>query len=319
MRNLALFFLLFTIVVLSRFVADVPLAIWCGEGYLRDRNIAVSNTVSIGDVENLMRSFVATSSVQEGVLSQYLSPNLHPEVVVVFAERKIRSDQLSIHKNSFTNLRNLIQTEKSSLVAPFVDLSVSFDNTIINMAHTTQGKVFYVGKGSTLLQDLKTQKSALTVVSQKLEETVPDSVFSNGVADLIVVYLDSFFTDLDNKFKESDATIKNVQSFISSKTTKYVGVYIGLEYDEPHLTSKFVGSEMPVSKHEKRYFLQMSNVTATVNATVPLFRQFFGGWFWELFLVCIILVPLLTVGMFAINGIQTPIFPKSIDKKHHAK
>jgi len=302
--------LLFSIVVLSRFVADVPLAIWCGEGYLRDRNIVVSNTVSIGDVQNLMLSFVATSQ-QEGFLSQYLSPNLYPEVVVIFAERKIRSDQLSIHKNSFTNLRNLINTEKSSMVAPFVDLSVSFDNSIINMAHNTKGKVFYVGKGSTLLQDLKTQNLAFTVVSQNLEE-ISDSVFSNGVADLIIVYLDSFFSDLDNKFKESDATIKYVQSFISSRTTKYVGVYTGLEYDEPHLTTKFMGGPSGI-KHEKRFILQQVN--QTTNGTIPIFRQYFGGWFWELFLVCIILVPLLTVGMFAINGIQTPIFPKNIEKK----
>jgi hypothetical protein len=247
-----------------------------------------------------------------GFLSQYASPNLYPEVIIIFAERKIRSDQLSVHKSAFTNLRQLIQTEKSSLVAPFVDLSVSFDNSILKMIHNTEGKIFYVGKGSTLLRDLKTLNPAPTIVSKdKLEETISDSIFTNGVTDLIIVYLDSYYSDLDNKFKESDATIKYVQSFISSKTSKYVGVYTGLEYDEPHLTTKFMGAGF---QHEKRFILQMINGTSP-NGTIPIFRQFFGGWFWELFLICIILVPLLIIGVCAIDGIQTPIFPKSVDKK----
>jgi len=101
---------------------------------------------------------------------------------------------------------------------------------------------------------------------------------------------------------------------VSSKTTKYVSAYIGLDYDEPQgLTTKFAGGEPQYAVHTKRYVFQTSNSSnGTGNSSVPIFRQYFGGWFWELFLVCIILIPLLLSGVYAINGIQTPIFE---DKK----
>jgi len=320
MRNLTILSLLFAIVSLSsaRFAADVPLAIWSGAGYLTGQNIAVTNTLTPNEVGNLLDSFLS-SSEKTGVLSQYASPKSIPEVIVIFAEHKIRSDQVSTHKKSFTNLKNYLQTEESSLFAPFVDLAVSFCSFVVNMAYTTQvqtGQVFYVGKGSILLHDLSRRVPSTTILTlEKFDKIFSKStIFSDGVTDIIIVYLDSKSPSLDIKFKESDDTIKSVQSLVSSKTSKYVSAYIGLECDELQLTTKFAVSEPQYVHHSKRFNLQSNNYSNNTNGTIPIFRQYFGGWFWELFLVCIILIPLLIVGVFGINGIQTPLF-EDVKKK----
>jgi len=215
------------------------------------------------------------------------------------------------------NLKNLVKTEESSLFAPFVDLAVSFDSSVVNVAYTAHarnGQVFYVGRGSILLHDLSRRVPTTTTIPlENFENTFSkSSIFSNGVTDVIVVHLDSKSPSLDAKFKESDDTIKSVQTLVSSMTTKYVSAYIGLDYDEPQLTTKFAGGEPQYALHTKRYVFQTNSSNSTGNSTVPIFRQYFGGWFWELFLVCIILIPLLLTGVYAINGIQTPIFE---DKK----
>jgi len=320
MRNLTILSLLLAFISLSssRFTADVPLAVWSGAQYLTGQNIPISNTITPSEVEDLLDSFVSPTK-RTGQLSQYVSPKSIPEVIVIFAEHKIRSDQVSTYKKSFAHLKNLVKNEESSLFAPFVDLVVSFDSSVVNVAYSAKarnGQVFYVGRGSILLHDLSRRVPATAIIPlEKFENTFSNSaIFSNGVTDVIVVHLDSKSPSLDTKFKESDDTIKSVQTLVSSKTTKYVSAYVGLDYDEPQLTTKFAGGEPQYALHTKRYILQTngSNNTNGTNNTVPIFRQYFGGWFWELFLVSIILIPLLLSGVYAIDGIQTPIFE---DKK----
>jgi len=314
--------LLFTICS-TRFTADVPLAIFSGEGYLvGGQNVAVTNTVLLDDAENFLNMFVNPfdTTTTHGTLSQYVSPKSTPEVVVIFAEAKVRSDHLSTHKGAFTNLRNLMKTEKSSLYAPFVDLSYSFDSSIANVAYSASlqsGKVYYVGKGSTLLHDIKKRVPSTTpVTNYDLEGVLTKAgVFSNGATDLIIVHLDNKNINLDIKYKESDTIIEKVHRLISASTTKYVCTYIGLEYDEPLFTTKFADPQ-----NEKRFIFNTEQLTGngtnSSNASIPIFRQYFGGWFWELFLVSILLIPLMIMGVYAIDGIQTPLFadPKDKDK-----
>jgi len=325
MRNLAILSLLFSLFIISscRFAADVPLAVWSGEGYLTGQNIPVSNTLTPSDVEFMIDTFVSPSHSREGFLTQFVSQKSLPEVVVIFAEGKIRSNQVSTHKQSFVNLRNLLKSEKSSLFAPFVDLDVSFDNSIVNVAYNTKlnsGRVIYVGKGSILLHDLTRRVSPTLLNLEGLNAALSDSqIFSNGVADLIIVYLNSNSINIGTKLKESDTIISSVQKVVSSFTSSYVMAYIGLEYDEPQWNTKFASSSDPeAAVYNKRFILasnNISNASNGTNGTIPVFREYFGGWFWELFLVCLFLIPLLVVGVYGINGIQTPIFDAKMKKK----
>jgi len=110
------------------------------------------------------------------------------------------------------------------------------------------------------------------------------------------------------KFTETDKIISEVHNLISFHTDNYLCVYTALAYDNPEFNIDFV-TGIPVTK---RYLQRINQVpdSNTTNGTVPIFRQYFGGWFWELFLTMILLVPLLIIGTYSIDSIQTPLFEK---------
>jgi len=128
-------------------------------------------------------------------------------------------------------------------------------------------------------------------------------IFTNGVTDLIVVYL-SAVHESPAKFAETDYILGNVHTLISSQTSDYVSVYTALAYDNPDFNFDF-GSRQTVAK---RFILQSNSSSNNSNTSVPIFRQYFGGWFWELFVCMLIMIPLLVIGTYSIDSIQTPIF-----------
>jgi len=309
--------------VASRKSSDVPFAVWSGENYINAKNVGISTTISYTDVELILQSFISTTSLEGTKLSIYL-PNKQPEVLVVFVESELRSDQLSLFSQYFTNLMNLMETSSSSLFMPFVDLCVSLDSTIANIAYSTKhnsGKVIYFGKGTILLRDIKNRVSSTIISSINDMENVlknQNEIFSNGVTDLIIVHLDSRTISLEEKFSFSDSTISRVQSIVSSNTKEFIGVYTSLAYDDPELNLDFV------RVHSKRFIQAPTAQNVSINGTTSnstngttapqTFKKFFGGWFWELFLVCLVLIPLLIVGVYAINAIQTPLYESKKDK-----
>jgi len=326
MRKHITFWSFFTLFVLSssRFAADVPLAIWSGESYLSGQNIGISVPLVLNDVHSTFQSLFLSGS---GIIKNYFSPTLDPEVVVLFLEPELRSEQLSVHASSFTNLKYLLKNEKSSLFAPFVDLEFSLDNTVVSLIDTTitnEGNVFYVGESLPPFAQRGAPSRTFTDINDFKEFITKNTIiFTNSKTDLIIVYLHSDASQ--DKFKETDLDIKLVHTIISSSTTKYVALYTALSYADPHLKMDFSSS------HQKRSLSQETNSSAPVpesgipqpafnsspapspfsnqtNATIPIFRQYFGGWFWELVIVCSVLIPLLIISVFAIDSIQTPIF-----------
>jgi len=260
-----------------------------------------------------------------GILKNYISPTMDPEVVILFLEPELRSEDLSVYASSFTNLKNLLKTEKSSLYAPFVDLELSLESTVLSLVDTTvsnSGKVFHVG-GSRPSFAQSRPKTVINIADVQEIITEYSQIFTNSKTDLIIVYLSSNGASQE-KFKETDTVINLVHTIISSSTTKYVALYTALSYADPHLQMDYSSS------HLKRSLSQTGNNTApspsivpvpspfsngtntTVptngNTTIPIFRQYFGGWFWELVIVCTVLIPLLLISVFAIDSIQTPIF-----------
>jgi len=114
------------------------------------------------------------------------------------------------------------------------------------------------------------------------------------------------------KFTETDNTISEVHKLITAHTDNYLSIYSAQAYDNPEFNMEF-GTKQPQQVLMKRYLsatLQTNGTNGTngSNSTVPIFRQYFGGWFWELFLTMLVLVPLLIIGTYSIDSIQTPIF-----------
>jgi len=272
-------------------------------------------------VEDMLRSFFKSES--HSFLTQYVDTSKgSPEVVILFTEAQLRSEQLSIYASSLGQLKDLIKNSESSLSAPFVDMPSAFDNNVADIAHhaSKSGEVFYIGKGSALLHDIiRKAPTTKQMAPHDLDKTLKSNsgIFSDGVTDLIVIYL-SKTTANTEKFEETDKVIKRVNSIVSSQTQNYVCAYTALAYDNPEFNMEF-GEKTIITKRYVSYSLQSNNGTNNTNNTngtsVPIFRQYFGGWFWELFVTMLVLIPLLVTGTYAIDSIQTPLFDPKMNKK----
>jgi hypothetical protein len=321
--------LLFCVIVSSTYTYDVPLALWSGKDFIKGEHVGVSNYVTETDIEILLRSLIH-KQYNIGTLSQYVDSTYHPEVLVIFAEAQLRSEQLSTYASSLLKFREILRSAESSLQAPFVDMPTAFDIHLVNVVksvHEAQGDVFYLGKGSPLLKDiLNRDPNTIVTTVAAMENTLKknEKIFSNGKTDIIIVYL-STMTESSGKFKVTDSVISDIHGLISSQTDDYVCVYTGLAFDNPEYNVDF-GSKQTSSRKRHISSMQAGNDTApapapeispspapmkpnaTNNGTVPVFRQFFGGWFWELFVCMIVMLPFLIIGTYAIDSIQTPIF-----------
>jgi len=142
--------LLYCVIVSATYTYDVPLAVWSGRDYISGTNVGISSDVSSNDVENMLHGFIEEFEVPSCVLSPYISSSgEHPEVVVLFAEAQLRSEQLSVYGGSLSKFRNILTNAKSSLQAPFVDMSSAFDVHVMNIVRDVQavsGKIFYFEK-----------------------------------------------------------------------------------------------------------------------------------------------------------------------------
>jgi hypothetical protein len=309
--------LLSVFVVSQSYTYDVPLAVWSGKNYIKGQNVGVSDYVTASEVEDMLRSFFKGES--HSFLTQYVDTSVgSPEVVLLFAEAQLRSEQLSIYASELGQLKDLIRNSESSLSAPFVDMPSAFDINVANIAYQAKssGKVFYIGKGSVLLHDIKHKvPETIVAISEDTEHTLKrnSAIFSDGVTDFIVIYLPKT-TANSEKFKETDKTIRKVNSIVSTYTPNYVSAYTALAYDNPEFNMEF-GEKTIITKRYVSYSLQTSNGTNVTNGTVPVFRQYFGGWFWELVVTLVVLVPLLIIGTYAIDSIQTPLFDPKMKKK----
>jgi len=310
--------LLFCVIVSSTYTYDVPLALWSGKDFVKGEHVGVSNYVTSLDTEILLLSLI-TKQNNIGGLSPYVDSKYHPEVLVLFAEAQLRSDQLSTYAGSLSKFREILRSSESSLQAPFVDMPTAFDTHLINVVDTvlqTQGNIVHVGKGSPLLKDilLRDPETVVTTLAA-FENTIKksDGIFSNGKTDLIIVYL-STLSESSAKFSDSDLAISNIHGIIASKTDDYVCVYTGLAYDNPDYNVEF-GTRQPSSLKRDLASIQFGNELApapmapnSTNTTIPIFRQYFGGWFWELFICMLVMLPFLIIGTYAIDSIQTPLF-----------
>jgi hypothetical protein len=287
--------------------------VWSGNNYIKGQNVGVSDYVTASEVEDMIRTFFNRES--HSFLTQYVDTSVgSPEVVILFAEAQLRSEQLSIYSSSLGQLKELIRNSESSLSAPFVDMPTAFDVNVANIAyHAKSGKVIYMGKGTALLHDIKRRVPELIIATlEDLEHTLKRNspIFSDSVTDLIIIYLPKT-TASTEKFEETDKVIHRVHSVVSAYTPNYVCAYTALAYDNPEFNMEF-GEKTIITKRYVSYTLQdNNNGTNCTNCTAPIFRQYFGGWFWELFVTMLVMIPLLVAGTYAIDSIQTPLFEKT--------
>jgi len=290
------------------------LFLWSGESYVHAKNLGLSSGLTTADVEGLLESISSGHAVSTP-FSNVLS-TAQPEVLVIFLEPQLSLSQVVSSSAQLPALKKVMQTSTGSFYAPYVDLTEPLVSGVIQSASKipASASVIYAGKGASLLPVLKIRVPKVKAVPLNTLDKVLSSskIFNNGVTDLVIVHLEVQEEDTTEKFTRENSIIQAVHTIVSEKTSNYVAVYTALEADI-----------VEDQDYRKRVFMQYeyilddpNNGTNGTNGTITWFQMFFPGWFWEVTLILIFLIPILITGFCHLMSIQTPMFEERVKAKH---
>jgi len=286
-RNmLAIIFAIVSLALANTYAPDVPLFAWAGDSSLIEKNQQIRQTLTSNDVSQLIASMLSQTTDFRGYVKGV------PEVVVLYLEPQLRSDEVARYSSVLSGLKATIKNSAASLSSPFVTMDQQLSlSDLVSSTKKSGGAVLYFGKGS-LDQNLGEVRLVNSV-----SELKSDPIFSNGIPDLLVVQLSSEKSSTQEKLADTDAVITQVESVISEETKKSISVYTALEY---HALSSEI--ELPA---EKRFVVEYE--APSNNGTIPhVFNRWFPNWFWELLVVWVVFLVIAFVGLVALFGLQTP-------------
>jgi len=291
-------------------LSPAPVLLWSGKNYFSGQQHL--DTISHLDVEKMFQSFLGVSNIQSS-LNQYFPKQQEqeqiPEVVVVFIESKLGTNQLSQLNSeqslSFKHLKDLFRSSTSSMSIPYVISSSLLSGSLINVAselkqHSPSSQIILIkASGSEAFEDLSISHIVKSPFLS-IDYLQHNKIFKNGVTDLILVYFDS------NNFLEHDQQISSIQDIISTESN---GNYI----------SVFTADSSPHSKI-KRVFTQQETEDffgsgSMKNAMFPDdpdawddgdFPSFFPIQIFEIILTVIVMLVIAFIGIYCTYSIQTP-------------
>jgi len=278
----------------ANFVPDVPLVAWAGDSSFAGKNLQISQTLFAKDIPVLVASMLS----QNHKFDQYVTLHGEPEIVVLFLEPKLRTDEVVRFSSSLPTLSTMLKTSVSSLFSPFINMDEQFVPSLVDVASLTQkngGSILYHGEGSLL--PLLQGQVPVSVVNSILEIN-SDALLKNGVMDLLLIELHSELPTIQERLKETDQTIALVNEVIFSRTHKYISVYTALQYHTLEESLKSLPST------QKRVYSSIDQVPD--DRPHHWFNRWFPNWFWEQAIIWIIMIVISFVGIMALFGLQTP-------------
>jgi len=199
---------------------------WSNTNYFTSLGDQVPQVVSTKDVEG------AFHFSRKNMLSKYFTPNVEPEVITIFIQPGMRTDELVVLADAYKtrpdggaykNVKRMVETAKSSLVLPYVySDSISTDEkTIIGSViadvlsrKDTDAQLILASDDSTVTSWI-TARTGVSPISLKTLTDLSLSnewgVLRNGVADLIIVFLTPASEDIDaaRSISSKDDTFMN--------------------------------------------------------------------------------------------------------------
>jgi len=301
----------------------VPIILWSQNQFFTG-NQQHLDTVTKIDIQFL---FHATCSMNTEKLSshlnQYLDKNHQvPEVIVVFVEQKLSTDQLlqvsgGYQRNPstdvpFHHLKATLETAKSSLVIPYAyiqpstPLTTSLTEFLDSFNARFSSSVVIVSKSSN--SALFTQITSNIRVTIKNHEELIDflkkenTIYQNGVPDLIIVALDS------NKFVEHDETIRTIDHTVSSKTNgNSISIFTADIPKHSHVQRSHTVEELD------HFHLSVSKMgdgfltgTGVDPYNVGMFDSYFPIQIFEIICVAAIILTTVLIGSLCLFFSQTP-------------
>jgi hypothetical protein len=284
--------------------ATIPLFAWSGKQILPNQNEQILETITQEDIENSLNSLLGLGS-KKGFISNVQGA---PDAVVLFVEPKLQTDQIphfgsayatTTDGGSFSSLKSIIESSKSSLVAPYATAGTSF-SLLAPILDRVAGKVPLVlvrEEDTTLFLELSKTSDVQIISIKDLKST---NVFTSGKTSLIVVCFDKAYEAPD--FAAHAIVIANVSQLVSSATSgNFVAMYTG-DSAPSNLLWTFSDPNAAFYAQSQLWELdQTSNCTG--NCTI---HTYMTGTMLEVFMVVIALLVMLFVGICNICALQVP-------------
>lgn len=297
----------------------VPVLMWSDKQLFTKSQ--VTDTVSTEDIDFALTSLFNKNTNKASKISSVFNEDATtPEVVILFVESKLRTDQVpfiasaygSTPGGSLSHLKSSMEAAKSTLAMPYAAVSgvTLLDQTLLDLIdQTASGNVFMssVG-GSQLFSRIKQLSSVKSVELSNIMSTLQaNNAFTNGVADLVIVCFDT-----TSDFSQHDSIIADLLKSISAKGN-YVAAYTANMPSASNMIWTF-------EEHNKEEFARIVDLymdepltdgngtgnTTNPNSTHHKRINYFPGPFLEALLVVAILLTMLFTGACAIFSLQTP-------------
>jgi len=301
----------------------VPILLWSQNQFFTG-NQQHLDTVNKIDIQFL---FHATCSMNTETLSsslnKYLDKNHQlPEVIVVFVEQKMSTDQLvqvsgGYQRNPstdvpFHHLKTILEAAKSSLVIPYAYIQPSAPLTtslteFIDSFHTrfsSSAVIVSRSPNSALFAPLiskftiKTHEELINFLKEE------KTIYQNGAPDLIIVALDS------NKFAEHDETIRTIDHIVSSKTNgNSISIFTADVPKHSHVQRSHTIEELDhfhVSVSKMASGILSGTGTGVDPYNVGMFDSYFPIQIFEIICVAAIILATVLIGSLCLFFSQTP-------------
>jgi len=197
---------------------------WSNTQFFNGVNLQSVDYISASDLSRAIQR-------KDSTLNPYISSTSAPELIVVFAEPSLRTEQISVLSHSFnkqpnggalSNIKRMIETSTSSMVLPHAESqSMAFASNLISYFKQNVASVVSVGANGISVSELM--------------ENLNDkswSVLNNKQTDLIVVYFSS--PEIPHMYDESsvhtsyaadDASVASIISAIEKLGASYLAVF----------------------------------------------------------------------------------------------
>jgi len=232
-----------------------PVFMWSNTQTFTGRNIQEINVIPA----RALSKFINT----ESPISQYLTKSATPEVIIVFVEPFLSSEQIPILAHAydaqpnggvFSNIKTLVETARSSLVIPYTS-SPSVGSEFIRSltASLIGGSVYTVEDGNTNI-DSPNHMTASELV-KKIESSSWTPLY-NGVTDLIVVHftapVSSNYDDaaVQKQYESDDQSVATIVSALGD--VNYLAIFTS-ESGAPRLDSQTRRSVEANGAHMKAF------------------------------------------------------------------
>jgi len=290
---------------------DAPLLMWSGANVFSGKHVQIKNTVPSRQLEAILGRIASkeASNLSPNVASVFGNTESKPEVIVLYLEPMVRTDQMAQYRESLTRLRKEVTSSKSSVVVPFMAYEAGEDAVlpaIVSLASTLPAgaKVVYQGSQRTAFYtQLKKSVSSLEVLGKDALKS-ENAIFSNGHLDVLIVELTATESSLAAKLAKDDETIAKVQEIVEDATDgNYVALFASETIVLPAIQTEFA------SDHAHLFIqnaMARDQAAEDDEKNPPEWSAYFPAWFWEGLVSLIVFMIILSTAIYCIMDIQTP-------------